>query len=374
MPLPLQRLVGFEYYVHDLERIRRFYVERMGFTEVGRSGPELERSSGQTSLVFRAGDAVFCCSSPLAESGRAFRYLSRHPEGIGAVLFEVTDIRGAFAKLEQNGATPISEIEAFDDQHGHLDCFSITTPFGDTTFRFMQRGDYRGLLPGMETFDIARHEELGFTDVDHVTANLRTMKPALLWLEHVLEFQPFWGVEFHTGDKSHAGGSGLRSQVMWHAASGVKIANNEPLRPSFERSQISLFCEENRGDGIQHVALGVRDMQQTVCALRARGVELMPAPSGYYQRLPEHLRALGIDRIDEDPSVLEQLGILVDGSGPGAYLLQIFLKDAAGIFADAEAGPFFFELIQRKGDAGFGAGNFRALFDSVEGQQIARAG
>jgi len=373
MPVQIQRLLGFEHYVRDLERMRRFYVERMGFAEVGRSGPELESSSGQTSLVFRAGHAFFGCSSPLAERGHAYRYLSRHPEGIATALFEVADIRSAFVTLEQNGATPISDVEWFDDAYGRLGCFSITTPFGDTTFRFMQHRGYRGLLPGMQTCDMPRHES-EFTDIDHVTANLRTMKPALLWLEHVLEFRPFWGVEFHTADKSHAGGSGLRSQVMWDAESGVKIANNEPLRPGFERSQISLFCEDNRGDGIQHVALGVRDIQHTVRELRARGVEPMPAPPGYYQRLPMQLRALGVERIDEDPSELEQLGILVDGSGPGAYLLQIFLKDAAAIFADAAAGPFFFELIQRKGDAGFGAGNFRALFDSVAGQKLARAG
>jgi len=374
MPVQIQRLLGFEHYVRDLERTRRFYVEGLGFTELGRSSSELERSSGQTSLAFRAGKALFVCSSPLAQRGPAFRYLSRHPEGIGAALFEVTDIHAAFAQLELNGATPITEIEAFEDAQGRSDCFSITTPFGDTTFRFLEHSLDHGLWPGFQTYDIARPEELGFTDIDHVTANLRTMKPALLWLEHVLEFRPFWGVEFHTAGASHDGGSGLRSQVMWDAASGIKIANNEPLRPSFERSQISVFCEDNRGDGIQHVALGVCDIQQTVRALRRRGVELMPAPPGYYRRLPEHLLRLGIDRIDEDPRELEQLGILVDGSGPGAYLLQIFLKEAAGIFGDADAGPFFFELIQRKGDAGFGAGNFRALFDSVEGQQIARAG
>src|SRR4051812_43319301 len=172
MPIQIQRLVGFEHYVRDLERTRRFYVERMGFAEVGRSDLELERSSGQTSLIFRAGEAFFVCSSPLADSAPAFRYLSRHPEGIGAALFEVADIRAAFATLEQNGATPISEIEVFNDVHGHIDCFSITTPFGDTAFRFVQRGSYRGLLPGLPTYDITRHEEPGFTDFDHVTANL----------------------------------------------------------------------------------------------------------------------------------------------------------------------------------------------------------
>jgi 4-hydroxyphenylpyruvate dioxygenase len=110
----------------------------------------------------------------------------------------------------------------------------------------------------------------------------------------------------------------------------------------------------------------------TVRGLRARGVELMPAPPDYYRRLPEHLAALGIERIREDLAELEELGILVDGSGPDAYLLQIFLKEAAAQQQRVEAGPFFFEIIQRRGDAGFGAGNFRALFDSVEGEQLAR--
>ena len=87
---------------------------------------------------------------------------------------------------------------------------------------------------------------------------------------------------------------------------------------------------------------------------------------------PEHLAELGIGKIREDLSELEELGILVDGSGPDSYLLQIFLKEAAAQQRRAEAGPFFFEIIQRQGDTGFGAGNFRALFDSVEGQQLAR--
>jgi 4-hydroxyphenylpyruvate dioxygenase len=199
------------------------------------------------------------------------------------------------------------------------------------------------------------------------------MKPALLWLEHVLGLEPFWDVEFHSeGAVRASGGSGLRSQVMWDPVSGLKLANNEPLRPSFQKSQINVFCEDNRGDGVQHVALGVRDILHAVRGLRARGMELMSAPPGYYRRLPEHLAALGIEHIHEDLGELEELGILVDGSGAGAYLLQIFLKEAAAQQRRAEAGPFFFEIIQRHGDTGFGAGNFRALFDSVEGEQLAR--
>jgi 4-hydroxyphenylpyruvate dioxygenase len=95
----------------------------------------------------------------------------------------------------------------------------------------------------------------------------------------------------------------------------------------------------------------------------------MPTPDSYYEMLPERLRREGVESIQEDIAELRDLGILVDGAAKGAYLLQIFLKDSAGLYGSAEAGPFFFELIQRKGDQGFGAGNFRALFESIEREQ-----
>jgi 4-hydroxyphenylpyruvate dioxygenase len=98
-------------------------------------------------------------------------------------------------------------------------------------------------------------------------------------------------------------------------------------------------------------------------------VEFMPTPGAYYDMLPGRLRDIGVERIDEDVEALRRLGILVDGAARGRYLLQIFLKDAAGLYGEPAAGPFFFEVIQRKGDEGFGAGNFRALFESIEREQ-----
>ena len=374
MSIKIQRLAGFEHYVRDLEATRRFYIERMGLTEVGRSVDTQAQMRGHESRVFRAGNTSVVCSSPRNAASAASRYLARHPDGIGSVIFEVADIRRAFARLEHNGATPTGEIDLQKDAHGSIESFAITTPFGDTLFRFIERRGYRGPLPGTEAYEPSGLDELGLVDVDHITANFRTMKPALLWLEHVLEFRPFWGVQFHTAGVGPELGTGLRSQVLWDPPSGIKIASNEPLRPGFERSQVNVFCEDNRGDGIQHVALGVRDIVHAVRTLRGRGVELMPAPAGYYRRLAQRLQRLGIDSIDESPQLLEELGILVDGSGPGAYLLQIFLQSSAHRLGKADAGPFFLELIQRRGDAGFGAGNFRALFDSVERQQVAKAG
>jgi len=379
-PLGIKRLLGLHYYVRDLERSRRFYVDLMDFAEIGRSSPELAREGRQRSLVFQAGDVVVTCSSPEGAGGRAQRYLANHPDGVGTIAFEVEDIQRAFSEFERRGGTPISEIQTFAVSGGIIETFSITTPFGDTTFRFLDRHDHPALFAGMQVFDspVGGSNELGILGVDHVTSNFQTMKPALLWLEHVMGFEPFWEVEFHTSDVARheiRDGSGLRSVVMWDPSTGIKFANNEPYRPSFKKSQINVFHEENRGDGVQHVALRTRDIVSAVRLLRERGVELMPTPPSYYDLLPERLRALGIDRLDEDVGVLKDLGILVDGSGPDAYLLQIFLKDSAGLYGSPEAGPFFFELIQRKGDQGFGAGNFRALFESVEREQRAqRAG
>jgi 4-hydroxyphenylpyruvate dioxygenase len=110
-----------------------------------------------------------------------------------------------------------------------------------------------------------------------------------------------------------------------------------------------------------------QDRQQR--AGRAAGVKFVPSPSRYYDRLPQHLARLGIERIDEELSALRELGILVDGRSPREYLLQVFTREAAALFDDRQAGPLFLEIIQRKGDRGFGAGNFRALFEGIEHQQ-----
>jgi 4-hydroxyphenylpyruvate dioxygenase len=157
---------------------------------------------------------------------------------------------------------------------------------------------------------------------------------------------------------------------MWDPHSGVKFANNEPWRPSFKASQINVFNEDLRGDGVQHVALALPDIIAAVRGMRERGLAFMPTPGSYYDMLPARLAEHRIGSIDEDLAMLRELEILVDGDGPGAYLLQIFLKDSAGLYGDSAAGPFFFEIIQRKGDQGFGAGNFRALFESIEREQV----
>jgi 4-hydroxyphenylpyruvate dioxygenase len=378
-PLGIVRIEALHYYVHDLERSRRFYLDKLDFAEVAASGPELERDGRQRSAVFEAGAVRIVCSQPRGDGGRAWRYLRKHPDGVGAVVFEVEDAERCFRLLEERGGTPVTDVQEHRDGGGTLRTFNVTTPLGDTTFRFVERRGYAGTYPGMVARRAPRggKNAFGFGFIDHLTSNFQTMKPALLWMEHVLGFEEFWEVEFHTKDAAEARraaieaqrGSGLRSVVMKDPRSGVKFANNEPWRPAFKSSQINVFNEDHRGDGIQHAALAVKDILSAVTGLRARGVAFMPTPGAYYDALPERIRATGIGKIDEELAALRDLGILVDGAGPGSYLLQIFLKDSAGLYHEPEAGPFFFEIIQRKGDQGFGAGNFRALFESIEREQ-----
>jgi len=377
MTLGIKRLESIHYYVHDLERSRRFYTELFDFAEIGASTPELEQAGRQKCLVFSTGGDAGCdvvCSAPVGEGGRAWRFLRKHPDGVGTLVFEVEDVERAFRAIEERGGTPIDDVRRFEDDGGSIAMFSITTPFGDTTFRFVERRGYRDIYPGIRPYEAPRggKNAFGFTEFDHVTSNFQTMKPALLWMEHVLGMKQFWEVAFHTVDvNGGAGGrgSGLKSIVMYDPDSGVKFANNEPARPFFKASQINIFNEDLRGDGIQHVALGVRDILSAVRGLRARGVEFMPTPASYYEMLPARLDKHGIGQLDEPIDVLKDLSILVDGDGAKQYLLQIFLKESAGLYNEPAAGPFFFEIIQRKGDKGFGAGNFRALFESIEREQ-----
>ncbi len=372
-PLGIKRLEALHYYVHDLQRSRNFYLDRMDFAEVATSSPELTAAGKQKSAVFAAGDCVVMCSQPLGQGGRAWRYLQKHPDGVGTLVFEVEDAARAFALLEERGGTPLGDVETHRDEKGTLSTFSITTPFGDTTFRFVERNGYGGLYPGMLTqpVNLADSNKFGLLCFDHITSNFQTMAPALLWLQHVLACEAYWKIEFHTDDvkKGNTRGSGLRSQVLWEPQSGIKFANNEPYRPFFKQSQINIFNEQHRGDGVQHVALGVQDILTCVRGLRERDVPFMATPGSYYDALPERLRTMGIGSIDEDVAVLRNLEILVDGAKEKQYLLQIFLQDAARTHKDAAAGPFFYELIQRKGDRGFGGGNFRALFESIERSQ-----
>ena len=367
------------WYVHDLARTRRFYTELMDFAEVGESSAELVKRGRQHSVVFNANDVTLICSAPVGEGGRAWRWLQKHPEGVGTVNFLVRDVEKVWRLMEQRGGTIIDDgLQRFtDDTGGKLAFFSITTPFGNTTFRFIQRDGYEALYPGFVKHAEPRggKNRFGFGKVDHITSNFRTLQPMVLWMKHVMGFEEFWNIQFHTEEEITQGsqtGTGLKSIVMWDPKSTVKFANNEPSRPRFKNSQINVFVEDQRGEGIQHLALAVRDIVPAVRSMRAtQGLEFLGTPASYYDYLPERLEKSGIKRIDENLAELRDLQILIDGHKEHQYLLQIFMKEKSQLYHDREGGPFFYEIIERKGDKGFGGGNFKALFESIERAQTA---
>lgn len=181
--LGIRRLESVHYYVHDLERSRRFYTDTMDFAEIGGSSEELTEAGRQKSLAFLAGNCVVVCIEPRGEGGRAWRWLRKHPDGVGTLNFEVEDAAKAFRLLEGRGGTPIDDIRRHRDEGGHeIAFFSITTPFGDTTFRFVERHGYRALYPGFEMHETPRGGEnlLGFVGFDHTTSNFPTLAPLAL--------------------------------------------------------------------------------------------------------------------------------------------------------------------------------------------------
>jgi len=371
---------SFHFVVENLERSRQFYNRRFGFKEVARSSPELSERGGQESVVFGAGDVRVCVSTPLSQKSKASRYLRRHPDGVMSLSFRVHDLDHTMQFLDKRGGTFLSDpIDVTDAQGGRYRSFEIATPLGDVAFRFVERTGFTAFAPGFVDSGAGNagrpENDFGIAAIDHVTSNGLTMQPIVAWYRDVLGFEPFWEISFHTLDvakKARASGSGLRSIVMWDPESGVKFATNEPLRPFFRDSQITKFVEDNWGNGIQHVAFAVPDILGTVEEMKRREVEFMTTHPSYYKDLPQRLVDLSLTNVKEDLAELERLQVLVDGAND-KYMLQIFLREAAALYDESRAGPFFYEIIQRAGDPGFGYGNFRALFESIERAQTVAA-
>ena len=366
---------SFHFAVENVDRSRAFYTQKFDFKEVARSGEDLTQRSGQQSVVFGAGDVRVCVSTPLRQQSKAARFLKKHPAGVMSLSFRVADLNATIAALEARGGTFLSDpVEDRDDRGGTYRAIEAATPLGDVAFRFVERSGYRAFAPGFVDAGAgpeARPDNaFGIHAVDHVTCNGLTMQPIVAWYRDVLGFEPFWEIRFHTDDVAarFAHRSGLKSTVRWDPASRVKFATNEPLRPHFRDSQIYKFVEDNRGAGVQHVAFDVQDIIGSVEELKRRSVDFMDTPPSYYRDLPRRLETLGISNVKEELGVLEKHQILLDGS-QDRYMLQIFLREARTLYGDERAGPFFYEIIQRCGDEGFGYGNFRALFESIERAQ-----
>lgn len=365
----------FEFIVGDLERSRRFYTDMMDIPEVARFDERFAAERGEAATLFQAGQAAVACITPGERGSRAERWLRRHPDGIAVMAVRVRDLEHARRLLEQRGATfcsPIVAEESHDGTPSHR--FDIATPMGDVRMRFVERPQ-GALPPGFVPLDpsgVTARNRHSFEVVDHVTSNFLTIEPFVSWLRDVMGFEEYWRVHFHTSDaKGGETGSGLASIVMWDPESGIKLANNEPAAPNYEASQIYAFVDANHGAGVQHIAFHVPSILPTVEGLRKSGIEFLDTPATYYDMLPERLAKQKVSNFEEKIDDLRSRGILVDGAD-SRYLLQIFMVEGGLLYDDDKAGPFFYEVIQRKGAKGFGEGNFRALFEAIERDQEQR--
>jgi len=267
----------------------------------------------------------------------------------------------------ERGAKSVQEPKTLTDDFGTVIIATVQT-YGDTTHSFVERKNYTGrFMPGFKSVDEEDPFEklsppVGLSFIDHCVGNqpLHAMEPLCQWYEKSLDFHRFWSVD---DSVIHTEYSSLKSIVMTDFDQVIKMPINEPAVGK-RKSQIQEFVEYFGGPGVQHIALNTEDIVAAVQTLRARGVRFLSVPSTYYTALKQKL-ALAPIKVKEDLDVLENLKILIDFDDKG-YLLQLFTKPVE------DRPTLFIEIIQRNNHQGFGAGNFKSLFEAIEREQELR--
>lgn len=359
-----------EFAVEDLSGWSTLLETNMGIPAVQHS-----EKAGRKSTLHVSGDVRILLSESTDKDSEVSRFLQIHPEGLMTIALKVSDINRAYQFLESRNATIVDRPIEEDGTKW----FEITSPIGDIVFRFVERSVELPTQPLNHSGDQKSPAiSIPWQKVDHVTINSRSVLPVANWFRDVLGLEMFFEGQMHTGEDSagvivdSSSGTGFKWMALWDPSSGIKFSTNEPLRPNFRASQTDRFIVDNRGAGVQHLALEVPSILDAVDTLTKAGFEFHKKPARYYQQLAARLDKAGadVDAIKESIDELAKRSILVDGSSKG-YMLQIFQQELRLIQDKPEGSPFFFEVIQRAGDEGFGFGTFRALFEAIESSQIA---
>lgn len=341
---------GFEFveFAHPEPAQLHALFKLMGFVAVAK-----HRSKAIT--LYRQGDVNYLVN---AEPGsHAMRFVADHGPCAPSMAFRVTDAQKAYERAVKLGA---ESAEASAAQKA-LDVPAIKG-IGGSLLYFVDRYGAKG-SPYAAEFDWLgaadpRPEGAGLYYIDHLTHNVHRGRMDV-WTQFYAKLFNFRQIRFFDIEGR---ASGLFSRALTSPDGKIRIPINEDAGDS---GQIEEYLDLYRGEGIQHIACGVRDIYGTIERLRADGLPFMPSPPDtYFERVDARLPGHG-----EDLARLQKNGILIDGEGvvDGGHtkvLLQIFSANAIG--------PIFFEFIQRKGDEGFGEGNFKALFESIEEDQIRR--
>ena len=317
-------------------------LTQFGFVEVG-------RHRHKAVSHYRQGDINFILNREPASLSATFA--AQHGPSANAMAFRVKDAAFAYREALRRGAA------AVDQPVGPMELkIPAIEGIGGLVIYLVDRYGAKSIYDvDFEPTPAAGDSGgVGLNTIDHLTHNLYRGH-----LDHWTEFYErifnFREIRYFDIEGKL---TGLISRAMTSPCGKIRIPLNESRD---DRSQIEEFLARYHGEGIQHIALGTDDIYGAVEALRARGVPFQQTPDSYYEAVAARVPGHG-----EDLARLRADGILIDGAplaGQG-LLLQIFTRDVIG--------PIFFEIIQRKGNEGFGEGNFRALFESIELDQIRR--
>ncbi|HQZ97248.1 MAG TPA: 4-hydroxyphenylpyruvate dioxygenase, partial [Pyrinomonadaceae bacterium] len=339
-----------------------YYRKAFGFSRAGYMG--LETGNREvTSYLLKQSNINFILSTPMSPEHPGSEHIKQHGDGVHDIAFLVEDADHAFHEAVRRGATPVEEPHDHGDEHGVVRHASIAT-YGDTIHSFLSYNNNNGhnyngvFLPGFVEQKV-EGEPTGIMLVDHIVGNVE-LGQMTKWCDFYRDVMGFFRyITFDDNDISTEY-SALMSIVMSDGGHNIKFPINEPAMGKGGKSQIQEYIEFYRGAGAQHIALLCRDIRSTVAKLMENGVEFLTIPDTYYDDLSSR-----VGDIDEDIPSLKKLGILVDRDDEG-YLLQIFTKPVE------DRPTVFYEILQRKGCKGFGKGNFKALFVSIEEEQRRR--
>lgn len=359
---PLKRIDHVRFFVGNARQSAYFYRNAFGFDVVAYAGLET-RMRHEAGYVLKQGQITFVLASPLGPDHPEAQRLVIHGDGVQDIALEVPDVRWAYEEAVRRGAVGISPPQALEDSHGVLECATIRT-FGDTTHTFINRDRYHGVFaPGYEPIDPERYtpatyHPVGLVAIDHIVGNVEEGKMDY-WVEFYKKVLGFSQL-IHFDDKDISTEySALMSKVVQNGSGRIKFPINEPAKAR-RRSQIEEYLQFYHGPGVQHIAMTTGNIIETVKAMRANDCTFLRVPPSYYEMLPER-----VGPIEENLNELAELGILVDRDDEG-YLLQLFTKPVA------DRPTLFFEVIQRRGSRSFGKGNFKALFEAIEREQMKR--
>jgi 4-hydroxyphenylpyruvate dioxygenase len=348
-----------EFWVGNARAFSGWLAAAFGFDVIAYAGPETGMRD-RASYVLEQGAIRFVVTGPLAASSPIANHVRFHGDGVRDLAIRVSSAAAAYDAALARGAVGVRSPWTDEDDTGKVTRATIAV-YGDTQHTFVERSAYSGVfLPGYSTEDLPGRPvgpAVGLGKIDHVVGNVH--KGSLNgWVDFYRDVLGFEQLVSFDDTQISTEYSALMSTVVWDG-SKVVLPINEPA-DGLKKSQIQEYLDCYGSPGVQHIALRTDDIVSTVAAMRQRGVRFLTVPDTYYDDLRIRMADVHLpwDR-------LKELGILVDRDDDG-YLLQVFTENVT------DRPTLFIEVIQREGAKGFGAGNFKALFEAIERAQDRR--